>query len=134
MRYLGIDYGTKKIGLALSDESAGFAFPYSIILKSVICEAVSEIKKVCDEHGVEKIVLGKPELFNIKDDKIVNKIEKFKQELEKEIGLPVVFENEALTTQQAKRPFDNARKKPKHVDASAAALILQSYLDKRGKK
>jgi len=130
MRILGIDYGTKKIGLALSDESARFAFPHSILKNLTGYDLVKSIKRVCEENDVSKIILGRPELFKVKDDKIVKKVEKFKQILEKEMGIEVIFENEAMTTQQAKRPFKDSRKKPKNMDSASAALILQSYLDK----
>ena len=68
MRFLGIDYGTKKIGLALSDESACFAFPHSI-LKFTTSQVVRNIKKICDENNVTKIILGRPEMFKVMDDK-----------------------------------------------------------------
>lgn len=141
MRYLGIDYGTKRIGLALSDESAKFAFPHSAISNLTSCDVVNKIKQICMEKGVKKIILGRPELFKVTDNKTVEKIEAFKEILEKEIGLLVIFQNEALTTQEARRSLSEKntkhqaspgpRKKTASVDASAAALILQAYLDRK---
>lgn len=125
MKFLGIDYGTKRIGLALSDESAKFAFPHSVLSQLSISDINSCIKKVCEENDVGKIVLGRPVGYKGDAAEILNKIEKFKLLLEKETTLPVVYENEVLTTQQAKR----IQGKTKKIDASAAALILQTYLD-----
>jgi len=144
MRILGIDYGTKKIGLALSDESAKLAFPYSVISNSATPGVAELIKEVCEGNGVEKIVLGRPIGYKGDAREILKKIEKFKTKLEKEAGLEVIYENEVLTTQQAKRPLKVGQPRGKlsnywsptpivkNIDASAAAIILQSYLDKQG--
>lgn len=142
MRFLGVDYGTKKIGIALSDKSAKFAFPHSIIKFTRPGLVNSEIKKICRENEVEKIILGKPGGYKGDAQKILGKIEKFKKELEKNTGLSVVYESEVLTTKQAERPYGGektgrpvsnkkktAKKPAKDMDASAAALILQSWLD-----
>jgi len=140
MRILGIDYGTKRIGLALSDESGCFAFPHSVIQTK--CDFVWDIKKICEENHVKKIILGKPEGYKGDSAKILEKIEYFKVRLEEETGLSVIYENEVLTTQQAKRPIKTnqprgkisnyrpRRSIVKDVDASAAAIILQCYLDR----
>jgi len=142
MRILGIDFGTKRIGLALSDRSAKFAFPHSVISNLSTSDVDRLVKKICEENDVKKIVLGRPMGYKGDATKILKEIEKFKNKLEKEVGLEVVYENEVLTTQEAKRPFkanlprgkiSNYRGSTsivKNIDASAAAIILQSYLDK----
>ncbi|MBU1178858.1 Holliday junction resolvase RuvX [Patescibacteria group bacterium] len=144
MRILGIDYGTKKIGLALSDESGRFAFPHSTIyVKTTKPSFVAKIKEVCEENKVGKIILGRPMGYKGDAREILKKIEKFKIILENKIGLPIVYENEVLTTRQAKRPIEVGRPRGhlsknvrsstsniKKIDASAAALILQSFLEK----
>jgi putative Holliday junction resolvase len=140
MRILGIDYGTKRIGFALSDKSARLAFPHSVL------EAkpgfASRIKKICEQNNISKIVLGRPVGYKGDSTIILKQIEKFKILLEKEVGLSVVYENEVLTTQQAKRlakagqprgKISNYRSSTsivREIDASAAAIILQTYLDK----
>ncbi len=141
MYILGIDYGTKKIGTALSDKSAKFAFPHSII--TTTSDVVVDIRKICEEKNVEKIVLGRPVGYKGDATSILKKIEKFKIKLEEKIGLPVIYENEVLTTRQAERfwegkkprgltadPRKTAKQLTRRVDASAAAIILQSYLDR----
>lgn len=128
MRYLGIDYGTKKIGLAFSDENGLLAFPLKVITtKSGV---VAEIQKICGEKEISKIVLGESLDYKGRPNPVMAEIEKFKILLEKEIGLPVIFETEVLTTKQAA----NSQPESKKLDASAAALILQTYLDKNNQK
>lgn len=146
MRYLGIDYGEKRIGLALSDESAKFAFPHSVILNFGKKNTAEKIKKICDENQVGKIILGKSLDYKGRPNPIMDKIEQFKKELEIAIKLPVIYENESLTTVEAGRVLKGERTRPpvqdgrkptekyfkmkRKIDASAAALILRSHLDK----
>ncbi len=146
MRYLGIDYGAKRIGLALSDENGKMAFAYGVIANQGIKKVSAEIKKICAENSVGKIVLGKSLNYKGDANPIMAEIEPFKTALEKETGLPVIYQNETLTSAEARRPLGGERKRPPtlskrrsptkekqamtKVDASAAALILQSYLDK----
>ncbi len=129
MRFLGIDYGTKRIGIAVSDKNGKFAFPHSIIQFSTSQAVNSEIKKICEKNDVSKIILGKPGGYKGDAGEILKKIENFKKKLEEYINISVFYESEVLTTQQAKRPYGD--KKGKKIDASAAALILQSWLDKK---
>lgn len=140
MRYLGIDYGTKRIGLALSDESGTLAFAHSTIESTGSVEMVSHIAK---DERVHMIVLGESLDLQNKPNPLMGKIKQFKHELEK-AGFTVVYEPEMMTSAQAGRnPAGEGRsiaspgkseKKSPSIDASAAALILQGYLDKmRGK-
>ena len=147
MRYLGIDYGTKRVGVALSDENGKMAFAYGVIANQGTKKVSAEIKKICAENSVGKIVLGKSLNYKGELNPIMAEIEPFKTVLEKETSLPVIYENETLTSAEARRPLEGLRKRPAvlskrkspekekkarmKVDASAAALILRSYLDKK---
>jgi putative Holliday junction resolvase len=143
MRILGIDYGEKKIGVAISDESAKFAFPHAVIDNISTCDVGIEIKKICDKNNIGKIVIGQSLDFKNQPNPIMKRIEKFKSFLEEKLKIPVEYENEILTTRQAKRllessvrgkqarPKKEARFKNEKIHASAAALILQSYLDRQ---
>ncbi|PCI21385.1 Holliday junction resolvase RuvX [Candidatus Wolfebacteria bacterium] len=125
MRYLGVDYGSKKIGIAHSDENGSLAFPHSILPNNdSIIDAFREIIK---EEDISTIVIG--ESLNDSGDPniIMKEISTFKEILEKEFGLPVELEKEFLTSFEARR-FQSGKKE---VDASAAALILQRYLDRK---
>ena len=116
MRYLGIDYGAKRIGIALSDEKGKMAFAYGVILNTGKKEVVEKIKKICEENFVGKIVLGKSLNYKGEPNIIMEKIEPFKMALEKEIGLPVVYENETLTS-VPKREGTAWRREKKTADA-----------------
>lgn len=124
MRILGIDYGAKRIGLALSDERESLAFPLTILSNSK--SVFKKIKEVCEKNNVSKIVLGIPLGYKAKSDLTEKAVQNFKLQLQKEISLELIFENEVLTTQQAER-FQGKNKK---IDSSAAAIILQTYLDR----
>jgi len=122
--YLGIDYGEKRVGIAVSDDGGKLAFPKAVLPNDRYL--VSSIKDMCKDKGVVAIVVG--ESLDLKGAKnpIMDNIERFKSFLEKETKIEVVYEQEFFTSHQAEQSGTNTL-----VDASAAALILQSYLDKK---
>lgn len=121
---MGIDYGEKRIGIALSDEEGKFAFPHSVLKCSTF--NVEQIKKICEEKKVQKIIIGESLDYKGRPNPIMKKIEKFRLLLEKGIDLPIIYQPEVLTTKEAER----LQSKGKKIDASAAALILSSYIEK----
>lgn len=125
MRLLGIDFGEKRIGVALSDERGIFAFAHSVVVNDR--KAVKKIKKICEENSVGKIILGQSFNYSNRPNPVMKKIELFKKILEKETGLPIVYQGETLTTQEAKRIQGDVE----NLDASAAALILRSFIEKQ---
>lgn len=124
MRYLGIDYGEKRIGLALSDEKGHIAFPYRTMPN--VKTLFNDITGIAKKEGVEKIVVGLPIPFSGGESRQALEIKKFAERLKKELSVPIEFENEVLTTKMAERSSVSR----KHLDQSAAAIILQSHLDK----
>jgi len=140
MRYLGIDYGAKRVGLALSDPEGNLAFPYKIIKNDL--ELVDKIHNICGEEEVSAIVLGESHDLSGKPNKIMGCIEEFKRNLEGELDLPIYFEKEFMTSIFARgnggKKENDARKSKKEksekIDDSAAALILQRYLDRKNLK
>jgi putative Holliday junction resolvase len=126
-RILGIDFGSKRIGLALSDEDRQFAMPLSVIQNS--SEYFAEIEKIVIDNGVKEIVLGESRDYKGQPNAILSDSIEFKKKLESR-GFIVHFELEFMTSMQAER-FQG---KTDLTDASAAALILQSYLDKENSK
>jgi len=137
MRYLGIDYGIKRVGLAISDEGGMLAFPYKIILNNL--EIVDTIHNICGIEEISAIVLGESHDLSDKPNKIMGSIEEFKRNLEGELDLPIYFEKEFMTTVEARgrmgKEINNSRKVKKDknaaADASAAALILARFLDRK---
>jgi len=122
MRYLGVDYGGKRVGIALSDESKAFANPLVVLDNNE--SLVEQIEKICREKEVELIVVGESQDYNFKDNKIMDEIRVFVGELENKLKLKVVLHPEFLTSMEAER----IQGKNHMHDASAAALILNSYL------
>src|SRR3989338_2590556 len=125
MRFLGIDYGTKRIGLALSDEEANFSFTHDVWAndKSFFQKITDFIK----EKSVGAIVIGESLDFKQQNNPIMEDISALKERIEKEMKLPVHLEPEFFTSAEARR----LQGKHEKTDASAAAIILQSYLDKK---
>lgn len=140
MKYLGIDYGSKRVGVAISDENSTMAFPYKIIQNNM--ELVDTIHNICGTEEIGAIVLGESHDLSGKPNKIMGSIEEFKRNLEAELDLPVYFQKEFMTTVEARgregKGVNDARKtkktEQKKADSSAAALILQRYLDKINNK
>ena len=123
MKILGIDFGQRKIGLAITE---GFlAQPLGII---EIRNWKLGISRICQEQDIEKIVVGLPE------GRLATEVKKFASQLGKLTDLPVEFQDETLTSQEAVAKMREIGKKLKDEDAIAAALILQSYLDTQSRK
>ncbi len=146
MRLLGIDYGEKKIGIAISDENAKFAFPRAVLDNTSANSVLKALKIICDKNNIAKIVIGQSLTYKMQPNPIMKRIEKFKSFLEERLNIPMEYENEILTTKQASRFSNDLRcrlrkrggnlsksKKGEKIHASAAALILQSYLEKMNK-
>lgn len=123
MRLLGIDYGSKRIGVALSDEGRQFAMPLIVINNSK--NSLFEVIKIANEKGVKEIVMGESKNYKGEANNILGESLNFKMDLEKE-EFVVYLEPEFMTSANAER----LQGKNDMLDASAAALILQSFLDK----
>lgn len=129
MRYLGVDYGKKRIGLALSDDSGTFAFPFTQLTTGNLQLTIETIDDIIKNEDVEKIIIGIPLTFGGKESAQTKEVRQFAEKLANKVELPIEFENEMLTTKMASREGDS-----KHIHASSAAIILQSYLDKENRK
>ncbi|MBU1179494.1 Holliday junction resolvase RuvX [Patescibacteria group bacterium] len=126
MNILGIDYGTKNIGLAINNDTE-IAFPFRSI--SAGENAVEEIKDVCDEEMIDEIVLGMPTKMNRSQGTLAEEIKEFAEKLKEEINLPLEFEDELLSSEMTKKMMEDYSGKY-DKDAVEAAVILQTFLDK----
>ena len=138
MRYLGLDLGTKTLGLAISDLTGTIASSYGILRHNEEYEKLVEmVGKVIEENDVKELVLGFPKNMDNSVGERGNIALKFKEMLETTYNLPIHMQDERLTTVQAEHLLisnDTSRKKRKKViDSVAATIILQSYLDRKGK-
>ncbi len=122
MRYLGIDYGKKRIGLALGEQ--GLTSPLLVYFKDK--NIFSKIEKICLEEKIDKIILG----FS---QDLEQEIKNFKKQLTKRLEIPIILQDESLTTREAADTMlvSLARRKSRRekVDAVAAAQILAAYFD-----
>lgn len=127
MRILGIDYGTKRIGIAVSDETHTIAVPVVVVQNSDL--ALREIVEIARQHEARELVIGESRNYKQQPNAIFEEADAFKKLLEQE-GFTVHLELEFMTSVNAER-FQG---KTAMTDASAAALILQSYLDRTKKE
>lgn len=126
MKYIGIDYGEKRIGIAASDDSGMIAFPHATIENTA--STLSEIKKICDAQKPGKIIIGMPMLIG-EVSPLMRTIQRFGDVLARFTDIPVAYENELFTTKMATQ----SGAKKNMVDQSSAALILQSWIDRTRK-
>ncbi len=127
MKYLGIDYGVKRVGIAVSDDSGGLAFAKTVLENDK--QLLKNVLKICREEKIEKVILGESLDFSGQPNVIMKGILEFKKKLI-ENNLKVYLEPEFLTSAEAER----IQGKNDKLDASAAALILKSYLGKQKQK
>ncbi|HWU24155.1 MAG TPA: methionine--tRNA ligase subunit beta [Candidatus Paceibacterota bacterium] len=128
MKYLGIDYGTKKTGIAISDEAGKMGFPHAV--KPTDPRLLDDLALLIKEKGIEAIVMGESKDFSGEANPVAEEARRFAEDLSARTGVPVHFEPEMFTTQAARRMPDGSRMDGSpDVDAQAAALILTSFLE-----
>ncbi|NGZ95917.1 MAG: Holliday junction resolvase RuvX [Nitrospira sp. WS110] len=132
-RILALDYGTKRIGVALSDELKWTAQPLETIERRVLDRDIAHIASLVTAHEVERVVLGFPLQLDGREGPAVQAMREFAEKLEAGIPVPIVLWDERMTTKAAEDLLiaaDVSRKKRKGVvDRVAAAILLQSYLE-----
>ena len=137
MRIMGLDFGTKRIGMAMSDELLLTAQGRETIQRKELKSDLSLIKNIIDSDGVSEVVVGLPLNMNGTYSEKTREAVLFVDELEKAVSVPVKTWDERLTSMQADRAMlegDMSRaKRRKLSDRLAAQIILQSYLDSRKK-
>ena len=137
---LGIDFGLKRIGLSLSDDTQTIAFPFKYILNESLKKTVSELKEILDKENIGLVVIGMPIGLKGKQTEISVKIEEFIYELKEKIGerITVAVYDERFSSVQAQKSLieqNIKRKKRKEkIDSVASTFILQSYLDRQKKQ
>ncbi len=131
MRLLGIDYGTKNIGLAVG-EAKSIASPFGIIENKGKNQVLEKIKKFIEEEEAGMIILGLPQTKSGIPSKTTKEVLDFGEFLSQNLLLPVKYQNEQFTSKEVEKLFQNFKKEKKGLkkDAVEAMLILQSYIDK----
>ena len=138
MRYLGLDLGSRTLGVAVSDKTGLIASNYTVIRHNEEYDKlIEDVKKLVDELEIDTVVLGFPKNMNNTVGPKGELSLEFQKKLLKELDIPVVLQDERLTTKSAHDILiegNMSRKnRKKVVDSMAASIILQSYLDKGGK-
>ena len=124
MKRMGIDYGSKKIGIAVSDDSGSMAFPVGVVPNDE--NFLNYVEEIVNERGIEEIVIGHS-LNNVGEPNIIHSaVEEFITDITLKIGIPVHLEPEQYSSQQAAQ----LQGKTDMIDASAAAIILESFITK----
>lgn len=141
MKYLGLDLGTRTLGIAISDLTHLVATPYTVLRfsESNYIDTIKPLKEIIDSEHIEKLILGLPKNMNNTIGDRANTTLEYKKMLEDNFDIPVMMQDERLSTVAAHNYMieaDLSRKKRKaKVDGLAASIILQTYLDiERGKK
>lgn len=134
-KILGLDVGTKRIGVAISDALLMFAQPNKVILRKSDDFAIGEIVLTCEQNEISEIVVGLPKNMNGSIGLQAENCLEFGKLLTEKLNLPVIYEDERLTSSQAEKLLAMQNKKytknKSMVDVTAAALILQQNLDRR---
>lgn len=136
MRYLGIDLGSKTVGLAISDTTLTIASSLKTILfkDEDYLSTIDEIKNIIKEYDIQKIILGLPKNMNNTLGERAEITTKYKRILEENTNIPVIFFDERLTSVISNSILIEAdisrKKRKKKVDSIAAQIILQDYLNK----
>ena len=133
MRILALDHGSKRIGVAVSDETKTIAQPLEYILAAPFADFLARLKKILGEKEVDLVLIGLPRNMDGSHGPAAQKVEAFVAVLKTAITVPIKMWDERLTSTMANRILiqGNVRrdKRKEKVDKMAAAILLQSYLD-----
>jgi len=137
-RLLGLDVGTKTVGLALSDTTLAIATPLDTIRRTRFRDDLERLRAAIDEHGVGGIVIGLPLALDGSDSPRTQGVRQFARNLAVQIELPIVFWDERLSTAAVERGMIEGdlsrRRRAQLIDKAAAAYILQGLLDRLAHK
>jgi putative Holliday junction resolvase len=139
MRIVGLDLGKRRIGVAISDATRTLARPVGVLVRSASDDdalriVADEIRRLTsEEDGVESIVLGLPKRLDGTSNDMTPRVQAFARQLQAASGLPVALQDERLSSREAESRLalreKNWRARKQKLDAAAAAVILQDYLD-----
>lgn len=134
-RYLGVDCGTKRVGVAISDAAGILASPLEVVSRA---EAVDRLAVLAAEHAVGGLVVGLPTSLSGEEGSSAEDARRFGAELAAATGLPVIFVDERFTSRIAEEAMIESgvrrRERRKGLDKAAAALLLQGFLDGLAKR
>jgi putative Holliday junction resolvase len=131
-RILGIDFGEKRVGIAMSDPTGMIASPFKTVERAHVEE---ELEDIIEHYAIKTIVIGNPLRTDGKKGKREEEVKAFSRRIEQKLNISVIPWDERFSTQAAERAMHEAEEKPSRdrakVDRIAAAIMLQSYLDSK---
>ena len=132
-RLLAIDYGEKRLGLAISDPNQIISKPLKTIILSDSQYIYNELEKIISDYEIQKLIIGLPLGMDGKNTQQTSKVEAFKEDLQHKISIPVILFDERLSSVSAKKSLISQGIKAGHnkskIDQAAAAIFLQHFLD-----
>ena len=132
-RLLAIDYGEKRLGLAISDPNQIISKPLKTIILSDSQYIYNELEKIISDYEIQKLIIGLPIGMDGKNTQQTSKVEAFKEDLQNKISIPVILFDERLSSVSAKKSLISQGIKTGHnkskIDQTAAAIFLQHFLD-----
>lgn len=135
MRYLGIDFGTKRLGLAVSDERGSLALPLQAITKTTNADLFSRIERIVAERKIQAIVVGLPLSLRGERTLTSTQAENFARKIEGRLSLPVYLTDESCTSAEAEAKLKEAgisgRQRKEYLDSQAAVEILEGFLGQK---
>lgn len=136
MRYLGVDWGKKRVGLAISDPGGMLATPLKVLQRQNLEQIVAEIGELCRDERVEAVVVGLPLNMDGSRGATAQEADRFAAMIAEATGLPVELWDERLSSVSAERHLIDADmsrvKRKRTIDKVAAQIILQTFLNSRG--
>ncbi len=136
MKYLGMDLGTKTLGLAVTDKLGIISSPYKVLRYNNVDELIKEVLNIINIENIDELVLGLPKNMNNSLGFAVDRTLNFKKELEKYTNLKINLVDERLSTKEAEDFLINLNtkreKRKEIIDSYAASIILDTYLRKKG--
>jgi putative Holliday junction resolvase len=135
MKTLAIDFGERRVGIAVSDPSGQISMPLATIERQSDSQVIAELAKIASEKRIELMVVGEPRRLDGSVGEAARRAASFAEKLQLETGLPYLLVNESLTSREAERRLREAgidpRKQPGRVDALAAQILLDEVLQGR---
>ena len=131
-RLLALDVGEKRVGVALSDETQTLARPLLTLKRASRKEDFAKLAAVCREHGIVKVIVGLPRTLRGEEGPQAQRVRRYATELQAALNLPMDFWDERFSSVDAQERLARSSRKPRakgEIDAAAAAIILQEYLD-----
>jgi putative Holliday junction resolvase len=131
-RWLGLDVGEKRVGVAICDESRTLARPLRTLNRASKKEDFIQFAALCREHAIEKVIVGLPKTLHGAEGPQARRVRRYAVELQAALNLPIDFWDERFSSVDAQERLSSASRKARakgDIDSAAAAIILQEYLD-----